>query len=165
MIITFLIGVTAGGYLYLIGFAPQIEKASEYFESDPREVDAGFLLSGERYGGCERADACASFQVRADGTFSYLSTGVLSGGTPITGELPRAVLLSLREAATKENLRAAAKEQGSDTCSSFVDGTDYRYEITLNTVVYDLDTCYTAFSHQSEIGLALDKLWIYFQNL
>lgn len=165
IIITFTIGLFTGGYLFVVGFAPQVEKVSEVIGTDDKAEYAELTIIGTTYGGCDRARACASFQVRGDGEYSYLPGSITAGAEPVTGTLPGYLSRELRSAATIEALIEAAQVVATNNCNSYTDKNDYRYDVTHNTVVYDLDTCGRNLSNTSPLGLTLDKLWNYFETL
>lgn len=161
LMVTFAIGVVAGGYLYLTGFAPQLDKITG--QSD--EVYDHLLIGGSQYGGF-RTGTPPSFQVRKDGSFSYV--GFISEGetgTAKNGTLPRALWSEVRAVMVSGALYTAATAISVDSCASFVDGVDYRYDIELDTVLYTLDTCGTNLLPDSAMRQTLDKLWNYFATL
>ena len=161
LLITFLVGIITGGYLFLTGFAPQFlahNGATDTTYSD-------FSFSGEVYGGCSRGDACPSFQVLMDGSFSYLPLGVVSGTGVINGNLSKLLMQELQTKFTNVNLEIASRSIEATTCDSYLDGMDFHYQVTLKTVVYIFDTCGTDFSTTSDMGVTLEKLWSYLATL
>jgi hypothetical protein len=103
--------------------------------------------------------------VRGDGTFRYI--GMTETGAPLTreGTLSRAFLTELGGELTSTQLYTQSRVIEPASCDSYVDGIDYKYEITLNTVIFTLDTCGTDFTLESSTGQTLDKLWKYFASL
>ena len=158
---TFLIGIAAGWYLYISAFAPQF---NEYL-GESEAVYEDLVVVGEQYGGM-RLGTAPSFQLLKDGSFSYLpfsETG--ESAKPIQGTLPRTLLNEIKMELTARNLADLSAIVTDPACASAYDGIDYVYEITLQSEVYTLDTCSTAFTNTSDTGIALDKLWNYFTTL
>lgn len=156
--LTFFMGFAAGIYLYFTGFAPQFLT----FTGLTQESYASLAIVGERYGGCERTQACGSFQLLEDGTYNYVGGSFGSGVRPVSGTVPRNVLRAVASALSKQTLEQASQPAPADMCASYVDGVDVVYEITYEGVVYDLDTCGTALVDNAEMSEALDNLWKYF---
>jgi hypothetical protein len=50
-------------------------------------------------------------------------------------------------------------------CAQMVDGIDYKYTILVDSVEYQLNTCGTNFTADSELGAALEQLWEYFDTV
>ncbi|PIW97004.1 hypothetical protein COZ82_01940 [Candidatus Kaiserbacteria bacterium CG_4_8_14_3_um_filter_38_9] len=161
LLITFIVGIIIGVYLFFAGFAPQFlahNGATDTTYSD-------FSFSGKVYGGCSRNDACPSFQVLKDGSFSYLPIGASSGISAINGNLSKSLMQEFQTKFTNANLEMASRSIEATTCDSYLDGMDYHYQVTLKTVVYNLDTCGTDFLVTSDMGATLEKLWSYFATL
>jgi len=161
LLITFIVGIIIGVYLFFAGFAPQFlahNGATDTTYSD-------FSFSGEVYGGCSRGDACPSFQVLKDGSFSYLPIGASGGNSAINGNLSKSLMQEFQTKFTNANLEMASRSIEATTCDSYLDGMDYHYQVTLKTVVYNLDTCGTDFLVTSDMGATLEKLWSYFATL
>ncbi len=159
--ITFVIGMLAGGYLYLVGFAPQFDKLTGQTASDYNDL----VVEGNMYGGF-RSGTPPSFQIMKDGSFRYLplATGdeaVVAKEGVVPGDLWTAVKADL----TSSELYLRSQTVTPATCASYVDGIDYRYDITLNNVIYMLDTCGTDFTSDSAVALSLEKLWAYFETV
>ncbi len=157
---TFLVGVVAGGYIYVTGFKPQFEE----FTGQTAEVYEDLVIVGEQYGG-DVQGTLPSFQLVSDATFTYIpATGPNETPIPQQGSLPRALWNDLNEAIGGTAMSENAELVTVANCTSFVDGIDYRYEITVDSAVYSLDTCGTDFT-STELRQALDKIWKYFTTL
>lgn len=160
LVTTFLVGAIAGGYVYVTGFKPQFEE----FTGQTAEVYEDLVLVGEQYGG-DVQGTLPSFQLLSNGTFTYIpATPSTATVEPKQGTVPRGIWNDIVRAVDADTLYSNAELITVTDCSSFVDGIDYRYEITLDSVVYNLDTCGTDFT-STEIRQALDKLWKYFATL
>lgn len=159
--VTFIIGLVAGWYLYVVAFAPQF---NEYLGQTEAVYD-DLVIEGDQYGGF-RTGTPPGFQLLKDGSYTYVP--FTAAGTvvePKQGNLPRALLSEVKTLATRSNLSQWAKPEIASNCASMVDGIDYRYEIILNTVVYNLNTCGTALATDQVANDTLDKLWNYFETL
>jgi hypothetical protein len=107
-----------------------------------------------------------SFQILENGSFRYLSYAASGTSSEIKeGLLPRALLVEVKQTLSKEALTIAAGPVVRGDCMSYVDGLDYAYVVTLETVEYTLDTCTTALTEDSLVNTTLDKLWNYFDTL
>lgn len=161
LIITFAIGMVAGGYLYLTGFAPQFESLSGQTEA----VYDDLIIVGEEYGG-DRTGSAPSFQVLNDGTFRYLESASASEEiVSKEGVLPTTLLKAVKKRLLTSVLEKAQESTSAASCASYVDGLDYQYTITLQNVVYELDSCGTEFTTESTLGVSLEALWNYFRTL
>lgn len=161
LLITFGVGIVAGGYLYLTGFAPQFEDLSGQTEA----VYEDLVIVGEQYGG-DRLGSAPSFQVLNDGTFRYLESAASEDQIIAKeGVVPKALLAAVKKELTPKELESLEQSAPADNCPSYVDGLDYRYTVTLASVSYKLDSCGTQFTVNSDLGSALDSLWNYFEML
>lgn len=157
--ITFAVGIFVGAYLYVAGFAQSftfslVPSAAEY---------EAFTITGERYGGCERGGRCAAFQVRRDGSYRYAPGSTERADVSLSiGQLPSEMRRELERALVPDALAAASVEVPATDCAAFRDGTDTRYDISVDGTRYRLDTCGTAFDPNSALGRTLANLWNYF---
>lgn len=160
ILLTFGMGFVAGVYLYIVGFGafmaqiavPDQERASE------------FVIIADMYGGC-RSD-CPSFQVQSDGEYRYLYVPQVGQETVLRqGTLPLTLQRELRSVVTGRALRQQSVVVEPEACNSFVDGVDVAYDITLGGEEYVIDSCGTAVVGDSELWLALNRIWEYFDSL
>jgi hypothetical protein len=157
---TALLGLVAGMYLYVVGFAP------EFLADNGRDVEEyeTLAIEGEVYGGM-RAGTPPSFQVLADGSFRYLPFTERGGEVaPQEGTLPRALRNELKTALVATELEAASRPVTPEMCAQMYDGIDYRYHITVEGISYKLDTCGTDFGVDTALGESLGALWTYFEE-
>ncbi len=159
ILITFLVGLIAGGYLYLTGFAPTVAK----LEVPSAETFQSFEVVSEVYGGCR--SACPSFQVLGDGSYRYLySTSFDDEQILQTGTLPFDMRRNLQRTLEAEVLRVQSRKTTPALCESFSDGFDVRYQITIAGEEYSLDTCGTAVSTESALWQSLEAVWTYLES-
>lgn len=159
MIVTFVVALFAGFYLYVTAFAPQFEELSGQTE----EVYEDFVLEGTQYGGDRMGGTAPSFQVLGNGTYRYLPyTPEGAVGKASEGTVPRLLLNEVKNGLTEEALATAATIVTRGDCMSYVDGLDYNYAVTLNGENYTLDTCTTNLKAEGALSITLDKLWNYF---
>ncbi len=160
ILITFVVGVVAGGYLYLTGFAP-IE--SEVAVPDGQELEQ-FVIVGDIYGGCR--NNCPSFRVINDGSYRFLYTPTIGGSQKTReGKLPYALFKKLRSVATASELEKQSQKMEPADCSSYSDGFDVLYEITLNGKLYVINSCGSAADGKSALWLSLQGVWDYFETI
>ncbi len=160
--ITFVVGIFAGFYLYTTAFAPQFDE----FVGQTEEVYADFVIEGSQYGGDRAGGTAPSFQLLENGSFRYLPYAVEGEVVEAKeGLLPRALLTEVKQTLTQESLEIASGPVVRGDCFSYVDGRDFMYKVTLESVDYTLDTCTTALTNDSIVGSTLDKLWNYFTEI
>lgn len=159
ILITFLIGIVAGGYLYLTNFAGLVSKIL----TPDAEKAAEFVIIADAYGGCR--NLCPSFQVTHDGSYRYLYVPS-AGEEKIVrqGELPHALRTKLLEVVTKGELVRQSEVIEPSYCESFADGIDVIYEIELDGEKYALDSCGTAVEAKSVLWETLGSIWTYFER-
>jgi len=162
MIMTFVVGIISGFYLYVTAFAPQFDE----FIGQTEEVYEDFVLEGTQYGGDRMGGTAPSFQVLENGAYRYLPYAA-SGEVPEAqeGVLPRALFNEVTQTLTAEALEISSQIVTRGDCMSYVDGRDYTYNVTLEGEEYTLDTCTTALSSGSILNTTLDKVWNYFETL
>jgi hypothetical protein len=155
LVTTFVVGAIAGGYVYVVGFAPQFEQLT----GQTADVYENLVIEGEQYGG-DGVTSLPSFQIISDGSYTYLS-----GAPDISsrqGTMSRTLLSDIAAVADADTLYQNSQLAIVSDCSSAIGGVDYRYDITRDGVVYTLDTCGTDFS-SPDLRAALDNLWKYFR--
>jgi hypothetical protein len=158
---TFMVGIAAGFYLYVIGFAPQVARVSDTLGLDTTDeiYRKGLVIEGEEYGAC--GNSCASFQLRADRQFSFLRA---PGQSPVTGEVSRALYARLEAAAVPDALAAYALPSTAPTCVSDEDSSDVAYDISVDGTVVNLDTCRTQLTPATALYKELAELWKVMRN-
>ena len=162
MIVTFIVAICAGFYLYLTAFAPQFEELTGQTE----EVYEDFVLEGSQYGGDRMGGTAPSFQVLQNGSYRYLpytSEGQVAQAKE--GSIPRTLFNEVKNTLTIQSLETAATIVTRGDCMSYVDGIDYTYSVTVDGENYTLDTCTTNLRTDGTIAVTLDKLWNYFETI
>jgi len=138
------VGVAAGAYSYLTGFAPVYRELDLSFGTE-------YSIIGERYGGGENA----AFRLEADG--SYRAT--VDDGPVQSGVIDESLRRTLRTTLSDVNLARISEEIDPAQCVSELGGTDVRYEIIQEDETFVLDSCTTRFARQSDLGVLLDIIW------
>ena len=150
---TALVGLFCGVYVYLTVFVPvYVDDQPENFSSER------FEIIGEAYGGCAFV-GCPSFRLTSDGSFTQLPN---STGEVVAGTYPRQEFATLRRKVEEAELEALANSitSGSDAdCISFVDGIDYRYAITIDGELFELDTCNSQLKNNLELQTILQTIF------
>lgn len=152
---TFLIGCFSGAYLYVTVFSPQY--VDDGFE-DPSEIE--LRIQGQVYGGCQMAGSCARFEIEDNRRYTYTKPAgrmAEDAGLEMTDKMDRDDFAALVALLEETNFSRLSAETGR-SCSSYVDGSDYRYNIILKGEQFELDTCGTAFEG-STLDRALRPLW------
>ena len=159
ILITFTVGLFAGGYIYLTGFAPTVANR----EVPSAETFNQLVVESEVYGGCR--NSCPSYQVLGDGSYRYLYSPSFEADQVLkTGNIPFGLRRDLQRTLTADELEKQSRETSPALCESFSDGIDVRYEITLENTVYELDTCGTAVDTNSALWLNLNRVWDYLET-
>lgn len=160
LVVTLLFGVFGGWYMYIVVFAPHFNK----LEGQTEAVYEDLVLVGEQYGGM-RPNSAPSFQILKDGSYNYV-TYTVEAETAVhrAGTLPTDLWREVKNDMTRAKLESLSRPVTDIACASASDGIDYRYDITLNSVKYGLNSCTTALGHSPTVILTLDKLWTYFET-
>jgi len=167
-ILLILVVVFVGGYVYFAGSTPTPTPASAPMAEEvfTTVADQGqtLVVSGEAYGGCDRAGRCPSFTIADNGEYRYMHTPRDASAEALrTGSLPPDIERQLRQAVTADALEQMSRPIDPDMCDSYVDGIDARYRIELNGVTYELDSCSTTVEADSAAWEVLGGLWYYFE--
>ncbi len=154
ILITFTVGLFAGVYLYVAGFAttfvlPEVSTGDIYTE---------FVLTGEGYGACELDNTCLSFQLLENGSYRGLYDAADGSTVVKEGVIPRALRRELVNALTPEAMLVES-DLIARPCQYGEEGTNYRFEVTKEGTEYSFDTCRTALDYEGAIWKALAKLW------
>lgn len=160
ILITFTVGLFAGVYLYVVGFAttfvlPEVSTDDIYTE---------FVLTGEGYGACELDNTCLSFQLLENGSYRGLYDAADGSTVVKEGSIPRALRRELVNVFTAEAM-AVESDLIALPCHFGEDGTNYRFEVTKEGTEYSFDTCRTALNYEGEIWTTLAKLWNYLATI
>ncbi len=154
ILITFFVGVFAGSYLYLTGFAPTYRLP----ETDTEALYEDLVIVGDEYGECTALKNCLSFQVLNDRSFRALvGSGEMVGIE--NGKIPPGLQTRLNKAITTEGLIEAMTELPSSACQAEnTTGLHLRFHITFAGSTYNLNSCYSAMDYDAELWSALKEL-------
>jgi hypothetical protein len=139
LIATFLFGFLSGVILFLFN--------NTGGESNGKEKDivledtATISITAYRYGGCARADGCASYRITDNGTYTYIVRNRTEGEVRFEDSLSTAEQSALFKAVRTTDLEQIANTTFSGTCPVEFDGTGYRYNILYHGTEYSFDTC------------------------
>ena len=155
IIITFVFGAIVGSYLYFAGFA----KTFTLPEADTNEVYADLMITADSYGKCEEENTCFAFQIIGDGSYRAIfdATGeriVKEANT--TSALNRELKATLLPA----DLALDSALLVEPICSEVINDTYFRYNISVNSTTYTLDTCTTDINYDGPVWTVLIKAWI-----
>lgn len=159
LISTFLVGIMSGVYLYATSFAPTYEER-DVFDEAAEVPHTPFDVIALQYGGMVPEDyENAFFEVDDSGSYAFTPGGV--GVMEQESVLPEVLKRELHDEIATADLKKLSEPIERSDCASFSDGIDYEYNIVRKGEEYTLDTCYTDFSHDSELGRTLEKMWQY----
>lgn len=154
ILITFVVGLFVGSYLYLFGFSQQFT-----FFGELTEQPTGLTIFGEAYGGCERGGLCGSFQLAADGSYaSFPSVGDREARVKEEGDIPAELRRTLRDTFTDDYLFDLSEPFVPEMCATYSDGVDYRFRISIGEEQYLLDTCDTELANDATAQTLLRRL-------
>lgn len=160
ILITFVVGFFAGGYLYVNHFLPMVQPEGV----GTREEQGAFEITSQAYGSC--GSDCPAFRVASDGSFRYqYSEAVGAEPTLESGRLPRSLRRELAREITTQAIAIQTTEVGSANCASNTNGIDIRYDIMIGGATYRLDSCRTAVDFDSDAWQTLNDVWAYFTEL
>jgi hypothetical protein len=160
VLITFVVGFVAGGYLYVSHFSKILNPDSVETAQSASE----FTIIGEAYGSC--GAQCPSFQTVKDGSYRYQFVAVAGQEKNIkSGTLPLEVQRAVKKALVEEDLVEQSQPVTPTDCNSRNDAIDIRYKISLEGAEYTLDSCGTAVDGEGELWNGLAKIWNYFQTV
>ena len=159
-ILTFVTGAFIGMFIYVTSFKPTY--VPEDVNSDEDKAYE-FSITGKTYGGLIAPEYIRpSFRLLGNGQYTYIRGGTGDNALePEEGKLPRTIMNEINSEVTASQLAAASAPAEKDFCENYVDGTDYRYQITLDGTVYQLDTCFTDLTYESDLAAALEAVWQY----
>jgi hypothetical protein len=161
ILFTFVVGVVVGVYVFFAGFAPTTQK----IETVVKDIGQSLVITGEAYGGCDRANTCPSFNIANNGTYRYayflrnVEQQVLREGS-----VPLALQQKLKRYATRDALQALSDPLDPIMCESYTDGIDVRYTVELENEQYVLDSCGTTVDPDTMLWQTLSEMWNYFQT-
>jgi len=159
LLITFVVGMCIGAYLYITGAANFFAELS----TPTVEETNDFSIVGDIYGGCRAA--CPSFQLLEDGSYRHLYTPERGADEVLQrGTIPFSLRQNLRSTLTRGDLEAQAKAQTRDVCNSHSDGIDVSYAITIDGDTYKLDSCTTAVDGDGALWIYLNQIWEHINN-
>lgn len=157
--LAFVTGIFIGMFMFVTVFKPA------YIPDDlDRTEDKAYEFSvvGKAYGGLVPNDYIhPSFRLLGNGEYTLLPGGTDADALePVSGFIPNDLQRLLDSEIRAESLldKSVPVEK---TCRSFSDGTDYKYQITVEGTVYQLDTCKTALSYGANLAVLLDEVWDY----
>lgn len=155
--ITFVVGFLVGAYLYTTGFATTFKLP----EANEAGVYTGFVLVGEAYGACREEQSCVTFQVLENGVYRAIFDTDSKGNKQVVreGRLPRHIRQTLKRELTAEGLASQSQVLAQSTCA--FEGTNYRFQITLEQLEYELDTCQSAVAYDSSSWRSLTEVYNY----
>lgn len=157
LLITFVVGLLVGAYLYTTGFATTFKLP----EANEAGVYTGFVLVGEAYGTCRAEQSCVTFQVVGDGVYRAIFDTDAEGNKNAVqeGRLPGNLRRPLERTLIVTELARMNQPLMVSECA--YEGTNYRFKVTLEQVEYNLDTCQSAIDYESSAWASLTAVYNY----
>jgi len=161
VLITFVLGLFAGVYLYGSGFAPTFSPP----EATTEDVYQEFVITAESYGECSNTNTCLSFQLLENGVFRALYDNPDSNEKIIVeNKIPNSLRRELYAVLNNRTLAAESRPLPIESCY-YGDQTNYYFRVTREEVNYVLDTCLSDINYEGKAWSVLTKLWNYFSYL
>jgi hypothetical protein len=151
IIITFVIGIFVGGYLYLTGFLPTYHLP----EAMTKDAYEGLVLIADAYGACQIDDTCLSFQLLPDRSFTAV---IGAGSTSYTrkSDVSRGAMSSFIKAISPAALNANSQRLAEYSCRyTGPEATNFRFQVTYEGKNYVIDTCQSQVDYQGALWKAL----------
>lgn len=157
LIATFVFGFVSGTILFLFNYQGDGSK-SGFFDDH-----ATISITAYRYGGCARANGCASYRIADTGDYTYIVRDNAGGEVRFNGILSTAEKNELFKILRNTTLSNLQESVFSGTCPAEYDGTAYRYTIVYNDERYQFDTCRQELD-DSTLFVALTEYFEVFKN-
>jgi hypothetical protein len=151
IIITFVIGIFVGGYLYLTGFLPTYHLP----EAMTQDAYEGLVLIADSYGACQVEDTCLSFQLLPDRSFTAV-VGVGSASYTRKDDVSRGGMSSFLKAVSPAALSTNSQPLAEYSCRyNGPEATNFRFQVTYGGKNYVIDTCQSQIDYQGALWLSL----------
>jgi hypothetical protein len=159
IMLTFIMGVIAGSFLYLTQFASIETKLSTPSQETALELN----VVAEAYAGCD--PNCPSFQISQDGAYRYFRV-LEEGEDPVLqeGVMPFAIMSEIKKRLTAKSLEEQSLAKPLITCEQDSKEVQIRYVITLDNETYYLDSCSGKVDFSSHLWQSLNRVWIYLKE-
>jgi hypothetical protein len=158
ILFTFLCGVVAGTYLFVVGFMPQVSDVASSLPIN-NDGDKNFSVEGYEYGICEFDESCQSYNVLANGTYTFISSSFPTENNMFYGVINKGEWSTLKKILSSTTLEPLANENDSFRCLQANADRYYRYVIRADGVFYVFDTCNDRFSRASALYSGLGSVW------
>ena len=157
---TFAVAVLCGMWLYFTTFVPEYV-ANPLVEELTEQTAPAWTLATRLYGGCDRARACAAFEITSRGQYRYQPTPT---ATVVTGRLPAQLRSRYVQALETPAPTLRAQVVNKTACRSFVDGIDYVYTYTTSDEQYVFDTCRSNLAYEDSLIALTNETLRYLDN-
>jgi hypothetical protein len=153
VIVTFVVGLALGFYVYAAGFAPTYSLPEAVLQEEYGDL----VIVADAYGACAEDNSCLSFQLLQDGTYrALLGPG---GGRSFEGSISRSLRSTLQTTLASSTLATLALPLAIPTCQYGEAATNFSFLITRDGRNYTLDTCLSAIDYEGPSWQALRELF------
>ncbi len=160
LISSLVVGILLGMLYFYTTFEAEYVQNKDLGELNYQQ-ETRFRVIGDEYGGCLRGQNCASFEIASDRSFQYFRDGTTSA--PQTGRIPSKLWNELKTELEAANLVQLEKRRDG-YCTSYVDGIDFHFTVSLDSTIHNLDTCETWLKNDPVLENTLTFLFDYLQN-
>lgn len=158
ILITLTVGLLAGAYLYVAGFATTFKLP----ELNTKEAYSKLVIVGKNYGSCEENLSCLSFQVLEDGTYRAIFDNPAGEQIIKEGTISNSLQSELNKVLTTTTLVGESMMMSDPKCHFSYDTGNYRFKVTRDDSDYSLDTCINDINYTGKTWIVLVKLWNFF---
>ncbi len=159
ILITLTIGIFAGAYLYVAGFATTFKLP----EISTENIYGDLVLVVESYGQCKEDRNCLSFQLLDDGSYRALFDNPTGGDKIVKeGSIKGGLRKELDKNFTQEALELNSKELTVSGCHFGATSTNYRIRASLKGMDYVMDSCSSTIDYSGTTWQSFVKLWNFF---
>jgi hypothetical protein len=163
ILFTFICGLIAGIYLFVVGFMSQVSDVVSSLSSD-NDSDKSFSIEGYQYGICELDESCQSYNILDSGSYTYILSSIPSEYNMLYGTLSKKEWGAIKDLLASAALESLANENDSFQCLNSYKENNYRYIVRSDGVFFILDTCNERFLRASVLYSQLDLVWELIQS-
>lgn len=155
ILITFVFGAIVGSYLYFAGYASTFALP----EAETSEIYADLVITADSYGKCEEDKSCFAFQIISDGSYRAIFDAT---GEKVVREasISSALRRELEATLLPFDLALNSTVLNESLCPAINDNVNFRFNISVATSTYIMDTCTTDINYDGAVWSVLRKAWI-----
>ena len=154
LLITFMVGIVVGGYVYLSGFATTYKLPTVGTEDQYTEL----VITGDAFGACESNFSCLSFQLLQDGSYQAI-VGNETATRSYKGTISSRARQDLATVLDLETLHAMSEAKANPVCHYGEEATNFKFLVSREGKNYSFDTCRSNIDYASKAWKSLATVW------